>query len=50
MKAFLLIAGHAVCGDKTPESLLLQLLFHLKLGQVEKELIRLLNLPTCLTN
>jgi hypothetical protein len=50
VQAVLLIAGHVVCLHKASEGFLLQLLFHLKLSQIEEELVGLLNLAAFFAN
>jgi hypothetical protein len=50
VQTIFLIASHAECLNEASESFLLQLLFHLKLSQIEEELVSFLNLSSLLAN
>lgn len=50
VQAIVFVASHVERLDKASESLLLQLLLHLKLSQIEEELVGFLNLAAFLSN
>ena len=50
VQAVLFTASHVECLNEASESFFLQLLFHLKLSQIEEELVSFLNLSSFLAN
>ena len=50
VQAVLFTASHVECLNEASERFLLQLLFHLKLSQIEEELVSFLNLSSFLAN